>query len=279
MKLSKYLKDRQKLIDLRLKSIIPSNDCFPPRVHEAMHYCAGGGKRIRPILCLASCKLCGGNEKHAILAACAIEIIHTYSLVHDDLPCMDNADSRRGKPSCHKQFDEATAVLTGDGLMTLAYNVLAQATNSPSANTRIIKEISEATGTFGMIGGQVVDIQYTEHRTPDTELKMDLPTMEYINSHKTGALIAASCKIGAIIAKASKEQKESIFRYGEYIGFTFQIIDDILDNEGLARIFGRKEAQARAKALTNKAKKELSIFKKDKKPLTEIADFILKRKA
>lgn len=227
---------------------------------------------------MASCKICGGKEKDALVASCAIEMIHTYSLIHDDLPSMDNADYRRGRLTCHKKFDEATAVLTGDAFITFAYNILSNSTDNPGINSHIIKEISEATGTRGMIGGQVVDIEEIRNQSAETRRNMDLPTLEYINTHKTGALIAASCRTGAIIAKASRKNEEAIFRYGEYTGFTFQIIDDILDNEGFAKIFGRKGAYHRAQALINKAKEQLSVFKKDKKSLMELTDFILKRK-
>ncbi len=271
MRLTEYIKTEQELIERKLKTLIPDVNHFPSKIYQAMHYCIKGGKRIRPVLCMASCRVCGGKEESAALAACAIETIHTYSLIHDDLPSMDNADLRRGRPTCHRKFDEATAVLAGDALVTLAYNILSEATENPSINNRIIKEISEATGAGGMIGGQVVDVE-------KSKMPVDLPTLEYINTHKTGSLIAASCKIGAIIAEAPRKNEEAMFRYGEYIGLAFQIIDDILDNEGFVKIFGRKGAFDRAQALINRAKDQLSIFKKDKKPLLELADFILKRK-
>ena len=271
MNLVKYLKQKQALIDKKLSNLLPSENSFPPSIHNAMRYCAKGGKRIRPILCIASCRICKGKESDALLTACAIEMIHAYSLIHDDLPCMDNSDYRRGLPSCHKKFNEAIAVLAGDALMTFAYNTFAGATKDANINSSIIKEISKATGTFGMIGGQVVDIE--KHETA-----IDLPTIEYIDTHKTGALIAASCKIGSIIAKAPRPQEEAIYRYGEYIGFAFQIADDILDNEGFVKIFGIKGAYAKAQELIDKAKKQLSIFRKGKEPLLKLADFVLHRK-
>ena len=288
MRLTEYIKTEQKLIERKLKTLIPGVNHFPSKIYQAMHYCIGGGKRIRPVLCMASCRICGGKEKSAALTACAIEMIHTYSLIHDDLPSMDNADLRRGRPTCHRKFDEAAAVLTGDAFITLAYNILSEATENPGINNRIIKEISEATGTGGMIGGQVVDVAVRQAHHPSnrpelsrgkkSKMPVDLPTLEYINTHKTGSLIAASCKTGAIIAGAPRKNEEAMFRYGEYIGFAFQIIDDILDNEGFVKIFGRKGAFDRAQALINRAKDQLSMFKKDKKPLLELADFILKRK-
>ena len=278
MKLSKYIKASQGLVEKKLKTLIPDVNHFPPKIYQAMHYCIEGGKRIRPILCMASCRICGGKKEDAAAISCGIEMIHTYSLIHDDLPSMDNADLRRGRPTCHRRFDEATAVLTGDAFITLAYNILSEATEDPGINNRIIKEISEATGTHGMIGGQVVDIETADRRPQTANLSSDLPTLEYISTHKTGALIAVSCKTGAIIAKAPRKNEEAIFRYGEYIGLAFQIIDDILDNEGFVKIFGKKGAFDRAQTLIDKAKDQLSIFKKKKKPLLELADFILKRK-
>jgi len=272
-----YIRDRQKLIDNKLKNLIPEANRFPSKIHQAMHYCIIGGKRIRPILCMASCKICGGEEKDAITAACAIEMLHTYSLIHDDLPSMDNDDYRRGKPSCHRKFDEAIAILTGDAFLTLAYNILSEATKDANINNRIIKELSDATGTQGMIGGQVVDIEKSKIKNQKSKL-LDLPTMEYIATHKTGSLIAASCKTGAIIAKALRKDEKAIFRYGEYVGFAFQIIDDMLDNEGLVKILGRKGAYNRARVLVDRAKEQLVIFKKGKKPLIEIADFVLRRR-
>ncbi len=227
---------------------------------------------------MASSKICGGKEKDAITAACAIEMLHTYSLIHDDLPSMDNDDYRRGRPSCHRKFDEAIAILTGDAFLTLAYNILSEATKDADINNRTIKELSDATGTQGMIGGQVVDIENSKFKIQKSKLSADLPTMEYIATHKTGALIASSCKTGAIIAKALRRDEKAIFKYGEYVGFAFQIIDDMLDNEGIVKIFGRKGAYNKARTLINKAKEQLSVFKRNKKPLIDLADFILERK-
>ncbi|MFH0732863.1 MAG: polyprenyl synthetase family protein [Candidatus Omnitrophota bacterium] len=290
MKPGAYLKNKQRLIDDKLNALIPDAKSFPPLIYQAMRYSMADGKRIRPILCMACAKMCAASEKDSLLCACAIEMIHTYSLIHDDLPCMDNDDYRRGRPSCHKKFDEATAVLAGDALMTLAYNILAGATKGPGINNRLIKVLSEATGSKGMIGGQVVDIgcAHSPQPTPYHSLRsgtgqaahrpMDLPTIEYINTHKTGALIAASCRLGAIIARASKRKEQAIFKFGEYIGFAFQVVDDMLDNEGMARVIGKKRSHVRAKDLIEKAKAQLSTFGKDKKPLLDLADFILERK-
>jgi len=277
LKLQTSLNKTKLLINKKLLTLLPPASAYPAAIHEAMHYSINGGKRIRPILCLLSCSACGGDIKDALNAACAIEIIHAYSLIHDDLPSMDNASTRRGRPSCHIKFGEAVAVLAGDAFLTLGFNVISGATASDKKNAKIAKELSHAIGTFGMIGGQVADIQQQTAKRKGQRQLCGLPRQEYINAHKTGALIAASCKIGAIIAGASCKQEEAILKYGEYIGFAFQLVDDILDSEGLARILGKREAYDRAAALTTQAKENIKILKK-RKELEDIADCILKRK-
>lgn len=265
-----YLKMRQKLIDAALGSYLPGENEYPREIHKAMRYSIfTGGKRVRPILTLASCEACGGNIKEAMVAACAVEIVHTYSLIHDDLPAMDDDDYRRGKPTCHKKFGEGIAVLAGDALLTYAFELLTRG-RDPAVNNEIIMSLAEAIGSNGMIGGQVVDIH--------NQVDPDLPTLTYINAHKTGALISASCKIGALAAKAPKKKIDALRRYGEYIGFTFQVVDDILDKEGLALALGVDGARREAARLITKAHKELEIFGRKAKPLSELAHFILNRK-
>jgi geranylgeranyl diphosphate synthase type II len=263
------LKTKQRLIDRELFRLIPSQKERPCVIHKAMRYVLSGGKRIRPILCLACAEAAGGNVKDAIKTACAIEMIHTYSLIHDDLPSMDNDDYRRGRLTCHKKFGEAEAILTGDALLTLAFNTLSHATPRQDINTRIIDLLSRAAGTFGMIGGQAVDISSEEK---------DLLTLEYININKTGALIAASCKAGAISAIAKEKAISSLFKFGECVGLTFQIVDDMLDGEGVCRLLGTKGSYEEAKRLTDKAKGLVSCFGKKARQLHELADFILNRK-
>ena len=232
-----------------------------------------GGKRIRPILTLAACEAVGGREKDAMPAACAIELIHSYSLIHDDLPCMDDDDIRRGKPSCHKKFGEALALLAGDALLTLAFQVLSSADPKNSkGHLEITRGIAEATGGSGMIGGQVVDIE-----TQGKEI--ELPTLEYINTHKTGALIAVSLRSGALAGGGTTHQVRALTRYGQYAGLLFQIVDDILDGEGYAKSIGIPEAREEAKRLCGRAKDTLKIFGKKGEPLARIADFVLQRKA
>jgi geranylgeranyl diphosphate synthase type II len=269
LKLKDYLKKEKVLIDRELERLTPQAKEPPQVIHKAIRYSIKGGKRIRPILCLSSARASGGKMRQALKAACAIEMIHSYSLIHDDLPSMDNSDYRRGRPSCHKKFGIANAILAGDALLTLAFGVLAEATKNPVLNSKVVKELATACGTFGMIGGQVVDISQDEK---------DLLTLEYINIHKTGALIAASCKIGAMATGAKEKDINSLFRFGEYIGLAFQIVDDILDGEGVVKIYGPKRAYEQAAGLINKAKKSISSFGKKADMLYKIADLILNRR-
>lgn len=232
-----------------------------------------GGKRIRPILTLAACEAVGGKEKNAMSAACAIELIHSYSLIHDDLPCMDDDDLRRGKPSCHKKFGEALALLAGDALLTLAFQVLSsQDPKNSKRNLEISRHLAEAAGSTGMIGGQVADIEAQSK-------EVDLPILEYINTHKTGALIAVSLRCGALAGGGTTKEVQALTRYGRYAGLLFQIVDDILDGEGYAETIGIPEAREEAQRLCGRAKDTLKIFEKKGEPLARIADFVHLRKA
>ncbi len=266
--ISEYLKKREVIISKELDRLFVTPKGYLKTTYTVMNHALKGGKRIRPILCLACAQAAGGKEKTALKAACAIEIIHSYSLVHDDLPCMDNDDYRRGRLTCHKKFGVASAVLAGDALLTYAFNILCYATESPSVNIRLIEVLSRAAGIHGMIGGQAADIVAD---------KKNLAMQEYINIRKTGALIAASCKIGAISVKAKKKDVESLFKFGEHIGLIFQIVDDIIDNEGLAGIMSKKHAFEYAKSLTLKAKASIAGLGKKAAPLCSIADFVLNR--
>ena len=267
-----YIEEKKKKVDEALDRYLPGKNTFPRSIHKAMRYAIfSGGKRLRAILAIASAQACGGNRGDVMPSACAIEIIHSYSLIHDDLPAMDNDDYRRGKLSCHKKFGEAIGILTGDALLTLGFQLLTKGRDS-EANILRIREITRAIGSTGMIGGQVVDME--EKGKNDTELAV----LEYINTHKTGALIAASVKTGAIGTTADAKKMESIFRFGQYIGLAFQIVDDVIDNEGYARYFGVKGAMDEASSLTEEAKYEIRNFGKEADSLRGIADFILNRK-
>ncbi len=235
-----------------------------------------GGKRVRPILALAACEAVGGKEKDVMAAACALELIHNYSLVHDDLPCMDDDDTRRGRPTCHKKFGEMTAVLAGDALLTLAFQILNSTNGAGSLKDShrkfaVARLIAEAVGSRGMVGGQVVDMEYQKK-------ELDLPTIEYINTHKSGALIAVSLRAGALLGGGTARQVEALYRYGKSLGLLFQIVDDILDREGYAEVIGLHEAGKEAERLLDKAKKELAVFGFRGRNLGKIAGFVFTRK-
>lgn len=212
-------------IDAALEQILSRNPLTPHRVLDAMHYSVfAGGKRIRPCLTLAFCQLCGGNPMAALPFACGIELVQTYSLIHDDLPCMDDDDFRRGKPSCHKQFDEATALLAGDALLTMAFESLSQAALPPERVVKAVEIFSRLIGVVGMIGGQEMDL---EAENPDT--RPDLDTLRTLCARKTCALLQASCQLGVLAAGGTEEQLSAAGEYAYQLGMAFQIVDDILD--------------------------------------------------
>jgi geranylgeranyl diphosphate synthase type II len=225
-----YLLQKQTYINGLLDEFLPPEDQFPQTLHKAMRYSVmAGGKRIRPILVLTAYDSFGGCERRIIEpAACAVELVHTYSLIHDDLPCMDDDDLRRGMPTLHKKYNEATAVLAGDALHDLAFALIARC-----GSARVISELAAAIGTDGMIGGQMADVQSEGQ-------KVTLEDVRYIHMHKTGALITACLRIGAILAGVEESVLERLSLYGEKIGLAFQIIDDILDVEGDQKKLGKK---------------------------------------
>ncbi len=202
------------------------------RVLEAMRYSLlGGGKRVRAVLCLAVCALCGGEECFALLAASALEMLHCYSLIHDDLPCMDDDALRRGKPSCHRQYGEATALLAGDGLLTLAFHTLAEI-EPPESSVACARILGEGAGVRGMIHGQELDLD-AEGRS------LSLAQLEEVHRHKTGALLGASVAMGAAVAGAGETQRAALYQYAEKIGLVFQIVDDILDCTSSTEVLGK----------------------------------------
>lgn len=223
------------LINTQLDKYLSSSFLKNQTMLDSMKYSVGaGGKRIRPVLLLEFCRILGGDIKSAIPFACAVEMIHSSSLIHDDLPCMDDDDFRRGKPSCHKQFDEATALLAGDALIIFAFNIMAIQNESldPKLALRAIYELSEQTGVNGMIGGQVLDLASENKIIGLNELKT-------IHNLKTGALISCCCKIGAIIANATEEQIKKAGEFGLLLGLAFQVIDDILDYTSTTEELGK----------------------------------------
>ena len=237
MELKAYLDERKAIVDRELKACFPEPEGLASDVMSAMKYSLfAGGKRLRPILCMAGAEAMGGEFAHVLPVACALELIHTYSLIHDDLPLMDDDDLRRGKPTNHKVFGEAVALLAGDGLLTEAFSLMTvpelRKRVSPDVIIKVIDLISRAAGYRGMVGGQAVDIR-SEGKTADLRL------VEFIHTHKTGALITASVSSGAILAGGDKEQIEAITSYGRNIGLAFQISDDILDIEGDSKTLGK----------------------------------------
>lgn len=230
MNLKEYLSDRSARVDQALEKWLPSGELMPWSLHQSMRYSVfAGGKRLRPILMIAACEAVGGSAENVLHAACALEMIHTYSLVHDDLPAMDDDDFRRGRPTNHKVYGEATAILAGDALLTEAFRLLADAkANSgiPAENAlRVIEILARYAGSQGMVGGQVVDM---ESEGKD----IDFPTLEYIHTHKTGALILASVQVGVVLGGGDEVQFEALTRFGGAAGLAFQIADDILDVVG-----------------------------------------------
>jgi len=294
MDIKSYLQKKKELVDKALEALVPPAKTFPPAVFEAMRYSLfAGGKRVRPILAVAAAEALGAKTAGLLPAAGALELIHTYSLVHDDLPAMDDDDLRRGRPTCHKVYGEAIAILAGDGLLTMAFEALSdprrlKAIPAPRL-LAIIREIATASGVFGMVGGQVVDIQ-SEGK------EMDLPTLEYIHTHKTGALIRAAIRVGALYAKAGERQFAALSRYGELVGLAFQIADDILDLTGkqeelgkdvgsdlekgkmtFPSFYGLEESRRRAVEVVDKAVAVLKGFDKKADPLRDLAKYIINR--
>jgi geranylgeranyl diphosphate synthase type II len=231
------LEQRKQYIDTCLQKYLTSSDAYPPIIHEAMHYAIfNGGKRLRPIMVLEGAKLAGGNQESAVPVACALEMIHTYSLVHDDLPAMDDDDLRRGKPTCHIVFGEANAILTGDALLTGAFAVMTESAGMPGVKPdnliRVIQEIAEAAGSQGMIGGQVIDLQ-SEGQDIDHE------TLKTLHSLKTGKLFQAALRSGAILGDINQQGLQYIDKYARNFGLAFQITDDILDVNGNEEVTGK----------------------------------------
>ena len=272
MNLNAYLKQRQTLVNRALDRALASSNSVPGRIHEAMRYSVlGEGKRIRPILALAACEAAGGKVSDALHAACALELIHAYSLVHDDLPAMDDDDLRRGKPSCHKKFGEAVGVLTGDALLTYSFELLARGNHGTAVHLRVISEIARAIGTDGMIGGQVADVQFSNNGHTDPRM------LELINSRKTGALIGASVRTGALLGGATPAQYRAISAYGDKIGLVFQLVDDLLDRDGAVKVSGERAVRSKAERLTSQAEADVTSLGRRAEPLKAIARFILTR--
>ena len=264
-----YLAERKQFIDKALDRRMPKATMRPAILHTAMRYSVfSGGKRLRPILCLAACEAAGGKMKDALVPACAIELLHTYTLIHDDLPALDDDDLRRGKTTSHKKFGEANAILAGDALLTLAFEWLA---DYPA----LAKELARAAGSQGTIAGQVEDLS-AEGAKPDKK------RLHYIHLHKTAKLIQAAVRMGAIVGKADEKDLTALSVYGEKSGLAFQLMDDVLDEEdgdqmSAVQVYGRAEALQRAQNLLTSAKESLEIITGETTALAAIADFIIQQ--
>jgi geranylgeranyl diphosphate synthase type II len=280
-----FLEEVQESCNAHLEVVLPQESEAPSVIHEAMRYSVfAGGKRFRPALVMASGRMFGASEDALLEVACGIELIHTYSLIHDDLPCMDDDDLRRGKPTLHKVFGDGIAVLAGDALFALAFEVIAG-----SGCTDVLREIARATGTLGMIGGQVADILFEGK-------DISISDLEYIHSHKTGSLIAACVTSGTCLGNGTPEEIESMRFFGARLGLAFQIVDDILDETGDAETLGKTPGGDRergkntypkvhglegsiveARKLIEAAKNELVLPDRETILLRSLADFVINR--
>ncbi|MGC9504948.1 geranylgeranyl diphosphate synthase CrtE [Baaleninema sp.] len=289
--LSTYLAEGKALVETALDRSLEIT--YPERIYEAMRYSLlAGGKRLRPILCLATCEMSGGTREMALPTACALEMVHTMSLIHDDLPAMDNDDYRRGKLTNHKVYGDDVAILAGDGLLAYAFEYIAVETKGVPAERllQVVARLGRAVGAAGLVGGQVVDLE------SEGKSDISLETLTFIHTHKTAALLEASVVSGGILAGASQEEIGRLSRYAQNIGLAFQIVDDILDITASQEVLGKtagkdlkaqkatypslwglEESKRQAEQLIEAAQAELSPFGPSARPLNAIADFIVRR--
>ena len=291
MDLRQYLRSRQKQIDRALDHYLPKATAKPPTIHDAMRYSLfAGGKRLRPILCLASAEACGGTTNRALPLAAAIECIHTYSLVHDDLPSMDNDDFRRGRPTCHRVYGEGIAVLAGDALLTVAFEIVSRARPARRYDTAtLLREVAVAAGSQKLIAGQVADLEAEGKKVTRAQLR-------YIHENKTAAILTAAVRLGAMSANATTKQLRAISAFGRALGLAFQVVDDILDvtqtSEKLGKsagkdiaarkatypaVIGLEKSRAEARRLTRRAHDSLALFGEKGKALRLLASYLLER--
>lgn len=288
------LSEAAEAVETMMGRLLPLPDLVEARVFEAMRYgCLGGGKRLRPFLVLTSASLFGVNSDCALRVGAAVEMVHSYSLIHDDLPAMDDGELRRGRPTVHREFDEATAILAGDALLTYAFEVLADPATHEDPNVRcqLVTALSKAAGAHGMVGGQMLDL-IAEHET------FDIGTITRLQRMKTGDIIAFSCEAGAILGKAAPPQRLALRAYAHDLGLAFQIVDDLLDVEGteaetgksvgrdadagkatFVSILGRERARAQAELLAAQAAQHLDIFDGRAGLLKAVADFVVHRRS
>lgn len=304
---SQHLQSLREHLEQTLKQSLELPETCPEQLALAMQYSLlAGGKRLRPVLVLLACEACGGSWKQAIPAACAIEMIHTYSLIHDDLPAMDNDDLRRGRPTNHRQFGEATAILAGDGLLTHAFEVLATRIEDPAQAVHCCRELAAAAGVVGMVGGQQADIEAeSREHTPEAAVSVDkiisspgeeLAALQAIHRRKTGKIITCAVRMGAILAAATAEQLDALTRYGDAVGLAFQVMDDILDctateeqmGKGVGKdanrdkltypaVLGLVESRRVAESLVRDALHSLDPFGEEAADLRVLARYIIER--
>lgn len=291
MDLRRYIATRVKQIDRALDRYLPNESTKPATIHKAMRYSLfAGGKRLRPVLCLAAAEACGGKIDKAMPLACAMECIHTYSLVHDDLPSMDNDDFRRGRATCHKVFGDGIAILAGDALLTIAFEIVSRAKPTSRYNMSILlREVADAAGSRKLIAGQVADLEAEGKKHDRAELR-------YIHENKTAAILTTTLRLGAMSANAPPNKLKAITKFGRSLGLAFQVIDDILDvtqtSEKLGKsagkdvaakkatypaVIGLEASRAEAKRLTKQAHDSLSIFSERGEMLQALANYLLER--
>jgi geranylgeranyl diphosphate synthase type II len=291
MDLRKYLKSRQRTVEQALDRYLPKVNVKPATIHRAMRYSLfAGGKRLRPILTLAAAEACGGKVERALPFACAIECVHTYSLVHDDLPSMDNDDFRRGRPTCHKVFGDGIAVLAGDALLTIAFEILSDGAPPSRYNmSLLLRELAVAAGSQKLIAGQVADLE-AEGK------KVDRAQLRFIHANKTAAILTTAVRLGAMSANANSKDLEAITTFGGALGLAFQVVDDILDvtqtSEKLGKsagkdvaahkatypaVIGLEKSRLEARRLTRNAHQALTRFGRKGEALRELASYLLER--
>lgn len=294
--IKKYFEKKAVLVNKALDNYLPSEKDYPPVIHTALRYSVlNGGKRFRPILAIATAEMLGGSVKDVLPCACAIELIHCYSLVHDDLPCMDNDDFRRGRPTTHRQFGEPTAILAGNALVTVAFEIMCNSSSKTSRQNgrlhKVMVEIGIAAGMQGMVVGQAADLE-SENKNISKEM------LAYIHAHKTGALIMSSVRVGALVSHATPNQLKRLTDYGKKLGLLFQITDDILDIESTQekrgkkiggdiergkatypKLHGMKKAKQLVTDLVKGCYKDLKPFGKKADTLKAIVDYIAQRRA
>lgn len=291
--LASFLSERRHMVENALDSFLPAADVPPERLHEAVrHSVFSGGKRLRPILAVAACELLGGPIAAVLAPACATELVHTYSLIHDDLPAMDDDDLRRGRPTCHRAFSEPLAILAGDALLTLAFEIVASAETLPfDCRTAVLLELARANGSLGMVGGQAADIEAEG-------VASDLDAVTFIHVRKTAMPLTAAVRIGGLVAGAAPGELEALSAYGEAVGLAFQIADDLLDVAGTADEMGKavgkdeargkltypgavgsKAATLKATELVGEAIASLAGFGERAEPLLDIARYVVDRRS